>query len=91
MGIRCKCVHRSNGVTIWRCVVFFVHKNKHPVKSRFSGMEVPKLAYNCGRHDLSIDKPIRVVLDSFFSDLLDSDSHDNPGDSTPTQLKSQIC
>ena len=26
-----------------------------------------------------------------FSDWLDSDSYDNPGDSTPTQLKSQIC
>ena len=33
----------------------------------------------------------RVVLDSFFSGWLDSDSYDNPGDSTPTQLKSQIC
>ena len=26
-----------------------------------------------------------------FSGGLDSDSYDNPGDSTPTQLKSQIC
>ena len=47
----------------------------------------------------------RVVLDSDFSGRLDSDSCDNPGDSTltrlntllffidstPTQLKSQIC
>ena len=34
----------------------------------------------------------RVVLDLFFSGWLDSDSYDNPGDSTtPTQLKFQIC
>ena len=26
-----------------------------------------------------------------YSNWLDSDSYDNPGDSTPTQLKSQIC
>ena len=26
-----------------------------------------------------------------FSDWLDSDSYDNLGDSTPTQLKSHIC
>ena len=32
----------------------------------------------------------RVVLDSDFSGCLDSDSYDNPGDSTLTQLNTSL-
>ena len=41
--------------------------------------------------DLDIIDDIQGCARLIFSGWLDSDSYDNPGDSTPTQLKSQIC
>ena len=60
-----------------------------------------RLKSNCTRENVvyKITCKMPIIVGAFrqgcarliFSDWLDSDSYDNPGDSTPTQLKSQIC
>ena len=42
------------------------------------------------KHSISGYDPGQGCARLIFSGWLDSDSYDNPGDSTPTQLKSQI-